>query len=513
MTTKEYIIMLNNRYDSPNTYVINPGVDRVNAYGILTIDGSNIILKKGSIIRDYESFIKTSSIATKSNIKRRATIKTQKIEFDDKTCEVVSEDFACSSRTAAVVNVALVSTAKNYIHKLVTDKIRYVNTSNKTIYATNGDNTITIDKNTNVKIIKSNRDSMIGKTANSLGELSRTYGIDIYPSEWTGSFNDDGIMTDFKLTEYINIVNSIKYEEDDNKNQEIQVIDTNKFEKFTFDEKLKQKLIRTAKRDKALLLTGTPGGGKTTWAKYIAYSLTESVTSDRIEIVQFSPSTGYSNFMEGLSANDKGFFEVMKSTFLKLCDRALDDRENTYVLIIDEINRCRVTDVIGELLNMIEARGEYIRTNNGLLVTMPDNIVIIATMNTFDSGASELPYALRTRFAEYEITGQNIDIRKLIGNDANSDVLETADEIWTLLKNINNFIAELKKTSAYCIGPRPFGSNIKTIEDLMDIVESRILKDIKIVLKTAYNNTAISEEIRVLEKFADTGILDMEDAF
>lgn len=509
MTTKEYIIMLNNKYDGPNTYVINPGVDRANAYGILTIEGDSIILKKGSIIRDYESFIKTSSIANKSSIERRATIKTQKIKFDDKTREVVSEDFVCKSRTDAVINVALVSTVKNYIHKLITDKIRYVNTSNKTIYATNiYGNTITIDKDTNVKIIKSNKDSLIGKRANGLGELSRTYGIDVNPSEWTGSFSDNGTLTDFKLTKYIDIVNSIKYEEEDDKNQEIQVIDTSKFERFTFDEKLKQKLIRTAKRDKALLLTGTPGGGKTTWAKYIAYSLTDSVTSDRIEIVQFSPSTGYSNFMEGLSANDKGFFEIMKSTFLKLCDRALGDKENTYVLIIDEINRCRVTDVIGELLNMIEARGEYIRTNNGLLVTMPDNIVIIATMNTFDSGASELPYALRTRFAEYEITGQDIDIRKLIGNDVNSDVLEVADEIWALLKNINNFITEFKKTSAYCIGPRPFSSNIETIEDLMDIVESRILKDIKIVLKAAYNNNAIFEEITTLEKFAATGIIE-----
>lgn len=293
----------------------------------------------------------------------------------------------------------------------------------------------------------------------------------------------------------------------DYRDQVATVIDKDKFERYTFDEKLNDKLLRTARRDKALLLSGTPGGGKTTWARYLAYQLTDkAVTSDRIEMIQFSASTSYSNFMEGFSANEKGYFELTKSVCLRLCDRAIRDKDNTYVLVIDEINRCKVADALGEFLNMVEARGEYVRTNNGIMTTMPDNIIIIATMNTFDSGASELPYALRTRFAEYEITGQDVDIRKLVkGKGISDELADVAVKIWEMIKEINKFIFNNKKTHAYEIGPRPFSSKIESIQDLQDIVEFRILKDIKIVLKQNYKNATISEYIEKLENFVKTG--------
>lgn len=296
----------------------------------------------------------------------------------------------------------------------------------------------------------------------------------------------------------------------DYRDQVATVIDTEKFKRYTFTKELNDKLLRTARRDKALLLSGTPGGGKTTWARYLAYQLTNgAVTSDRIEMIQFSASTSYSNFMEGFSANEKGYFELTKSVCLRLCDRAIKDKDNTYVLVIDEINRCRVADALGEFLNMVEARGEYVRTNNGLMAVMPENIIIIATMNTFDSGASELPYALRTRFAEYEITGQDVDVRQLVkGKGASDELANKAARIWEMVKKVNEFIFVNKKTHAYEIGPRPFSSEITSTQDLRDIVESRILKDIKIVLKQNYNNNTVSDTIAKLEKFVCKGVLD-----
>lgn len=307
-----------------------------------------------------------------------------------------------------------------------------------------------------------------------------------------------------------NTQDSSKTTLNDYRDQVATVIDKKKFDRYTFPKELNDKLLRTARRDKALLLSGTPGGGKTTWARYLAYQLTNgAVTSDRIEMIQFSASTSYSNFIEGFSANEKGYFELTKSVCLRLCDRAIKDKDNTYVLVIDEINRCKVADALGEFLNMVEARGEYVRTNNGLMAVMPDNILVIATMNTFDSGASELPYALRTRFAEYEITGQDVDVRQLVkGKGASDELADKAARIWEMVKKVNEFIFVNKKTHAYEIGPRPFSSEITSTQDLRDIVESRILKDIKIVLKQNYNNNTVSDTIAKLEKFVCEGVLD-----
>lgn len=294
------------------------------------------------------------------------------------------------------------------------------------------------------------------------------------------------------------------------RNSVVEVVDTKKFNRFTFNSELEAKLIRTAKRDRALLLTGLPGGGKTVWAKYLAYKITGDTTSNRIEVVQFSPSTGYGNFMEGLEPNSKGQFEIVKSTFLKLCKKASENPDKDYVIVLDELNRCKVTDVLGEMLNMIEARGEYIRTNNGLLVTMPSNIIVIATMNQFDSGANDLPYALRSRFAEYEITGADADIKKLIGLDVDKEVLNAASDIWKTVLRLNKYITGQRKTSAYNIGPRQFGYGIKTIEDLQDTVETRIIPSLKLVLRTQYDNNDIVNETSLLEEFVETGKINEE---
>lgn len=294
------------------------------------------------------------------------------------------------------------------------------------------------------------------------------------------------------------------------RNSVVEVVDTKKFNRFTFNSELEVKLIRTAKRDRALLLTGLPGGGKTVWAKYLAYKITGDTTSNKIEVVQFSPSTGYGNFMEGLEPNSKGQFEIVKSTFLKLCEKASENPDKDYVIVLDELNRCKVTDVLGEMLNMIEARGEYIRTNNGLLVTMPGNIIVIATMNQFDSGANDLPYALRSRFAEYEITGADADIKKLIGLDVDKEVLDAASDIWGAVLKLNEYITNQRKTSAYNIGPRQFGYGIKTIEDLQDTVETRIIPSLKLVLRTQYENDDIVNEISLLQEFVETGKINEE---
>lgn len=363
---------------------------------------------------------------------------------------------------------------------------------------------------------KCNKESKDLKKTDSIAVNTSSKVVGQYETEYTDEyFKKQASEIADKISNKTLTVKLESQEDKDNtlenlRNQVANIVDAEKFNRFTFSDKEVEKLLRIAKRDKAVLFVGPPGGGKTVYAKYLAYKLTGDTTSDRIMLVQFSPSTGYGNFMEGLEPNSNGHFEIVKSSCLRLLDKALENPDKLYVMILDEINRCKVMEVIGELLNMIEARGEYIKTNNGLMVTMPDNVIVIATMNQFDASSNELPYALRSRFAEYEITGINIDIKKLVGEDTDASVLNKISTVWKVVLSLNEYIENQKKTSAYNIGPRQFGYGIKTIEDLQDTVETRIIPSLKLVLRSQYENDAILDKINALEEFVNTGEITEE---
>ena len=167
-------------------------------------------------------------------------------------------------------------------------------------------------------------------------------------------------------------------------------------------------LKRLAREKKNIIIQGAPGVGKTYMAKRLAYSLMGSMDTERIQFVQFHQSYTYEDFVIGYKPTATGF-ELGTGPFYDFCQKARADKGRDYFFIIDEINRGNISKIFGELLMLIEAdkRDEEITLlhSGGERITfsVPSNLYIIGMMNTADRSLAIIDYALRRRFAFYQM--------------------------------------------------------------------------------------------------------------
>ncbi|MCL2336789.1 MAG: AAA family ATPase [Firmicutes bacterium] len=171
------------------------------------------------------------------------------------------------------------------------------------------------------------------------------------------------------------------------------------------DEQQYDTLVGLLEHNKNLILQGAPGVGKTYAAKRLAWSMMGEKDESRIQFVQFHQSYSYEDFIMGFRPTNDGF-ELKRGTFYEFCKTAADDDENDYFFIIDEINRGNLSKIFGELLMLIEKdkRGESIRLlYENEQFAVPKNLYLIGMMNTADRSLALIDYALRRRFAFFDI--------------------------------------------------------------------------------------------------------------
>jgi 5-methylcytosine-specific restriction protein B len=177
-------------------------------------------------------------------------------------------------------------------------------------------------------------------------------------------------------------------------------------ELFITDKELEASLAGLRRR-KALLLQGPPGTGKTYLARRLAWLLLGARDEARIELVQFHPSYGYEDFILGFRPGPDGQFQLVPGVLPLLCQRAVQDPERPYFLLIDELNRGNVARIFGELLLLLEPdkRGPTHALRlpyappEAPRFFVPDNLYVIGTLNLADRSLAPLDYALRRRFA------------------------------------------------------------------------------------------------------------------
>lgn len=222
---------------------------------------------------------------------------------------------------------------------------------------------------------------------------------------------------------------------------------------------LKHELYGLIRSDiRQLICHGAPGTGKT-------YAITGllregweygSLPEEVGNFVQFHPSYDYTDFVEGLrpaclAGSMEPTFVRVDGIFKKFCravvaeNKKEEQEQKKYIFIIDEINRADLSKVFGELMYCLEesnrGEGRRIQTQycnipcykiveeegrrvavpieedcfaNGFYI--PENVVIIGTMNDIDRSVDSFDFAMQRRFHWVEVDADREMTEKVLAD-------------------------------------------------------------------------------------------------
>ena len=180
-------------------------------------------------------------------------------------------------------------------------------------------------------------------------------------------------------------------------------------------------IAEALERKAQAILYGPPGTGKTYTARRFAdwwLRKKNGGASTKIEpaqyftLITFHASYSYEDFIEGfrpvsVEAAAGGLaLRMEEGVFKRICRTAAGQKDATFLLLIDEINRANIAKVFGELLTVLEKDKRCVpvhlpQSKTDILV--PPNVFILGTMNTADRSIALLDIALRRRFAFIEM--------------------------------------------------------------------------------------------------------------
>ena len=222
------------------------------------------------------------------------------------------------------------------------------------------------------------------------------------------------------------------------------------------------KINNILRQEKFVVLQGAPGTGKTFSALEVAKNY------DIVHFEQFHAETTFSDFVYGIRpvlGVDKLLYEANEGVLYRAVKSAQDNPNKRVLLIIDEINRANLSNVLGPVFYLFEknqSNHKYkIKIGDLELDALPEKLFVIATMNTADRSLAVVDFALRRRFTwltlkPHEI--QELDFQKDYFNDFESlfQKYATDDEL-NLQPGQSYFIAkdenEMKERLEYEIMP------------------------------------------------------------
>lgn len=171
---------------------------------------------------------------------------------------------------------------------------------------------------------------------------------------------------------------------------------------------------------KNIVLQGAPGTGKTWLAQRLAYALIGVKDDVSVRAVQFHPGTSYEDFVRGWRPSGDGTLELVDGPLIQHAELARQAPDIPHVVIIEEFNRGNPAQALGEMLTLLERTKRTEREALELTYTheveerffLPENLYVIGTMNTADRSLALVDFALRRRFAFFELEPQFNDAWK-----------------------------------------------------------------------------------------------------
>ena len=170
-------------------------------------------------------------------------------------------------------------------------------------------------------------------------------------------------------------------------------------------------MLQRLKTKQSIILQGPPGAGKTWLSKKLAYALIGRKDDDQVRQVQFHPNLSYEDFVRGWRPHGDGKLQLVDGPFLEMSKIACQNPDRVYVMVIEEINRGNPASIFGELLTLLEA--DKRNQENALALAypregnerfhIPPNVYVIGTMNLADRSLALVDFALRRRFAFFDL--------------------------------------------------------------------------------------------------------------
>jgi len=222
-----------------------------------------------------------------------------------------------------------------------------------------------------------------------------------------------------------------------------------------------------------IALAGVPGTGKS----FIAFIAAQRHAGDplRVREIQFHPSYTYEEFVEGMRIDATGAVETLPGIFTEWNERALDDPDQRYVLLVEELTRANVSAVLGELMTYVEHRERpFLTMYSRRSMTVANNLTVIATYNPLDKSAIDLDAAIQRRLRVIDFYPSPPQLEEMLASRLSLEVVARLRGVFDRCEK--EFGDEYQSLM-------PFGhgvfAEVRSEADLYDLWHQRLIKFIR----------------------------------
>ena len=163
------------------------------------------------------------------------------------------------------------------------------------------------------------------------------------------------------------------------------------------EEELLQHCVEAIERKGQVVLHGPPGSGKGRLARRLAARLVEGSDGLRAHLA-FHAGWTYADFIQQELPDG----QRRLGRFAAFCRKAAE-RRGRCVLVIEDLQRAPVAEVLGEALVLLEQRGSELTLAGGGSLSIPCNVRLIATVDSSGDETVAADPVLRHRFEFIEL--------------------------------------------------------------------------------------------------------------